>query len=365
MAVKATQDSGVIEQKVFAVPGLKDSLSAPILRAFVNRLAPKISMGNTSHLILEAFSNIDVTAEKMSQILNTNPYFNYQFKRAFGVMVDSLGKKDFIPNNESAFILMGMQNSRNLIVALQMMRMIRGGHPSWGKDGKIQVAPKDVLKYALKTEEVLDGDKNQYADMAYAAGVVFDFMAILAGDLAEDRRKAVSYVEQVYIHGLRSAQVAMNIANQMPEFSFKKYLFAACLIHDIGKIAMAILDPHYMDFVDSCSKKGLTRQVRLFAERSRFGIDHASLGSLFCYYFKIFLPIHKAILYHHSPHLLKTADKNIYPLTSLVCLVSNVANNFKRPDGPQDPIVALWKGLELKDFKIEPDQIVLAMSKAV
>jgi HD-like signal output (HDOD) protein len=325
----------------------------------LHKLLPIYRIQATSYEVLKSFVNIDVTAERVAASLAANPYYSYQFFRN----IESMGKREELPSAESAVVLYGMQNSRNFILAMQLIRSITGTHPEWSKEGKLKTVPSDVLKYALKIEEILAGNKSGYADTAYAGGLMFDIVANYALQVVEDKKRISDVIETSYKHGLLSAKIGMELARNIPEFGFTKYIFSACLIHDIGKLAIAVLDPGYLNFLEECSNRGLPRTVRVFAEQQQYGVNHALLGGLLARAFKIFLPVEKAIFYHHAPYLLRASNKNLYQLAAMICLATNMASNFKKVDKADDPVLLSWNTPELGGFKVNARMMMNASAK--
>lgn len=364
-AVKKTQAAAPqkevkIEDKVLTLSPLKGLKEPDLFKQFLDKIAPKLSLPTTSFEIIKAFANIDVRSDKVAFFLRANPYYEYQFN----LMLESRGAKpEEKPPLESAVVLLGMQNTRNLIVALQLIRMVRKTHPEWDKEGKLKLNPNDVLKYALKTEEILSRKKDEYADLGFAAGVFFDLMYLIATEHAKDKNKTLGFMENVFAHSLKAAQIAAEIAKLMPDLAYSKYAFSATLIHDIGKIILAILEPDYISFLENVRKKELTREVRHFAEEKRYGINHAILGGIACHYFQVFKPIEKVVLFHHEPYIARGVKRNIYSLCALVCLASKIASHPKKPENLKDPVLTLWKGPDLKDMKLDPRYLVALGSK--
>ena len=317
-------------------------------------------------MFLDAFSTRDVTCEKVSLALKSNPFLQQAFYR----VIESFGKRTETPSLESAVVLLGMQNSRNLILALQLLRTVTGLPPEYN-EGKLKTPASDYLKYALKTEELLSSNpasaKEEYASLAFSAGVVFDTFVLLAESF-EHKKKILGLIESVHAQGLKAGMIAAELARSVPEFTYRKHFFAVCLLHDIGKIAMAVLDPTYVDFLEACSKKKIPRPLRRYAEAKRFGLNHSVLGAVICYDYALFSPFSRAILYQHEPFLLSTRKKNLYQLTALVSLATNIASDFKKsdkvPNESEEAILARWKGPELKDFKINTQAMLQAVSRA-
>lgn len=372
-AEKAPQDDSATVKTLSSAPsdggspilGLDAAPVGKVFAAFLKEIAPKLRLSPTSHAILRDFSNIDVTSEKISEALRNNPYYEDLFRR----VVESLAKREEQITLEAAVVLLGMQNSRNLLVGYQLYRHVTGAHPTWDPAGKIEFKSSDHLKYALKTEEVAVARKEAYIDVPYAAGLLFDLMKLIGAKLAEnpknlrEPKKDEAFIDEVFAHGLRAAQLASQLSEHVPDFSYSKYIFAAGLVHDIGKVVLALLDAKYIEFHEESRKKELPRGARLFAENEMWGTNHAILGALVCRFFKILKPCERIVLYHHHPYLVKDLGKNLYTPTALTALASNIAGHLKRPEKGDDPVLKLWHGPELAGFKMSTQQITEAILK--
>ena len=350
-----------LEDRVFDLLKMKEPADNPLFSTFIEKIAPKMTPPKTSTVILRSFANIDVRAKKITECLVNNPYYQHQFLR----LIDALKIHQEQPGLEAAVVLLGMENSRNHLLAMQLTRTIQHTHPEWSKDGKLKVNPEEVLRYALKTETALAGDRRGYADTGYAAGYLYDIMYCLTEEFSEEKKKVHQYMDQVFMHGLKTAIIGSELADGVPEMAFKKFVFSACLLHDIGKVAMAILNPDYIKFVEDSKKRWLPRSVRQFAETKRFGVNHAVLSAICCNRFKMFKPIEKAVLYHHEPFRLKEINKHQFQLSSIICLATNVSNYYRRAEKMTDPILDHWEGPEVKDFKYDRKKLVDCINKLI
>lgn len=172
-----------------------------LFQAFLTEVYPRISLAATSYQTLEAFINVDVTAEKIGSYLTKNQYYEDMYLR----VIQALGREE-LPSTNAAVVLLGMQRSRNFIVALQLFRTVYQKHPEVSAEGKLDFKPEDYLKFALKTEETAVNMKDRYADTAYAAGLIFDYLNEIA--VAKELDESVqSYIAGVYGNGLKAAKV--------------------------------------------------------------------------------------------------------------------------------------------------------------
>ena len=145
-----------VEDLISRIPAVQAVADSPVFQKFVEVIVPMVALPKTSQFVLEAFMARDVTAEKLSMAMKGNAYF----QQTFSQVIDALSKRkegDPQPTTETAIVLMGMQNSRNLILGVQMLRSVLGTHPEWTPEGKLKIAPKEYLKYALAIEEANAG----------------------------------------------------------------------------------------------------------------------------------------------------------------------------------------------------------------
>ena len=317
------------------------------------KVAMSLKLPATSRRVLEEFADLDVNAEAVGKIIQRNQYFEYWLLNE----IKSLGLKENTPKLTAAIALLGMQRTRDFVCALQILRMVGRRHPEVAADGKLNFKSSDYLKYALRTEEFLSVRRMQYGDTAYAAGMMFDVMVAVATELFEAPKPFEEYVGEVYKHSLKTARIGVEIAKTFKSFSYTKFVFAGCLVHDIGKLAMDLIfgpgAESYATFRADIEKRPTSREVRHFAETKRFGLTHEYYGAQMVHYFGVFKDIEKAILFHHEPYLAKTANKELYTFASLIALASNMTNNFRVPKDANDPIFASWFTPELKDFKVD------------
>lgn len=328
------------------------------------KVAMSLKLPGTSRRVLEEFVDLDVNAEAIGKVIQRNQYFEYWLLNE----IKSLGLKENTPKLTAAIALLGMQRTRDFVCALQILRMVGRRHPEMTGDGKLNFKPADFLKYALKTEEFLSIRRMPYGDTAYAAGLMFDVMSAVARELFEAPKPFEEYLGEVYKHGLKSARIGTEIAKNFKSFSYTKYVFAGCLIHDIGKLAMDLMfgagPTSYATFRADVEKRPTSRHVRHSVEATRFGLTHEYYSAQMAHYFGMFREIEKAILFHHEPYILKTVNKELYTFASIIALASNMTNNFRVPKDVNDPIYASWFTPELKDFKIDP-KILQTVAKTV
>ena len=80
--------------------------------------------------------------------------------------------------------------------------------------------------------------------------------------------------------------------------------FTAALLHDIGKVALAVSFRDYLGEIKKCIQKEHLSFTE--AEKKLIGVDHAMLGGILMETWSCPKPIVEAIRYHHTPSLAST-----------------------------------------------------------
>ena len=143
--------------------------------------------------------------------------------------------------------------------------------------------------------------------------------------------------EALWRHGFLTAKIASGL-NQELNLGFQGEEFTAGLIHDIGRILMAVLDP--ADFTKSdkldCNEGGEAKQQELLQrEQDLFGTTHCSLGGWFVEYSGLPQSLADAVRFHHT----YSDEMTDRPLVALTAVADHMANHMQmtKSTGGYDP----------------------------
>ena len=108
------------------------------------------------------------------------------------------------------------------------------------------------------------------------------------------------------VHSVATATLLELIAEEVP-FESGGDAFLAGLLHDIGKLLIAVsLPQQYDDILALVAVNGCTL---IEAEREVIGIDHAELSGLAIFRWELSEPIQWAACYHHEPRATASGQK--------------------------------------------------------
>jgi HD-like signal output (HDOD) protein len=107
-------------------------------------------------------------------------------------------------------------------------------------------------------------------------------------------------------------------------FGFKGEEFAAGLIHDFGRILLAIAEPE--KFADGDPMDFIETPEKLAHEDEVLGTDHCRLGGWYAASQHLPPPFPEVMLCHHEPE----TSKNHQHLTALVAVADHMSNHMQR-----------------------------------
>lgn len=122
---------------------------------------------------------------------------------------------------------------------------------------------------------------------------------VLAGELFDASRvpkAAAALLQSLQTHSLAAATIAAQLLTEKKQ---QEDVFVAALLHDIGKLVIAVhLPDQYKQAVDHAKKTGLTMHA---SEIALSGVSHAEVGAYLLGIWGLPYFIIEAVAYHHAP----------------------------------------------------------------
>lgn len=260
---------------------------------------------------------------------------------------------------ERIFILLGKQASRNLVASIRLARLSNALPKK--KSDRFSPNPREQLKQALICEEFCEFRNFASIEVAFLAGLQFDFLQV-AFQKAKVPREAANAFGTHFLESLNTAHYAYEIGSRMGSFPFSELAFPAALSLGLGKILAYPLypkegrEPSYSGFLAEVEKKTVLKwEFAESEERRRFPLTPAELSALAVRNYGFFTRIEPAIRFSREAYYLKKSQPKFYPLALLLGIAESVS--MGRPLRPND--------LEgLKSLKINPG-IIAEATKAV
>lgn len=264
--------------------------------------------------LLEAFASSDVTSDKIADVAEGQAALTGVLHKK----LLSLSARETLPSMAATIVLLGMEQSRNLLMESLM------GFP---------------LNYAKIAERDCALEGGASTAWIFGAGLVYDKLSQVITDK--------DVLPAQFAQGIKLARVAQKLAMQSGERNLVGTISAAALLSDVGKLYLSAADPKYLAFQKSATNNQLPRAVRLQIERSTWQFDHATAGAVACETFRFPRSIGLAIQFHHFPKLAQARDPGAHRMAQILSLATRMVRSPKRIVDAADPIVDTWFGPEL------------------
>ena len=129
--------------------------------------------------------------------------------------------------------------------------------------------------------------------------------------------------EVLWQHSLLTASLATSI-NDLLNYGFTGEEFTAALLHDLGRILIAVMAPELFDIVEPLRFEEGPELIQ--RERDILGVDHCSLGGQFVEQSGLPMSIRHTVQFHHQPNFAVEHQA----LVALVNLADDIANHIGR-----------------------------------
>ncbi|OQW51129.1 MAG: hypothetical protein A4S09_10535 [Proteobacteria bacterium SG_bin7] len=230
---------------------------------------------------------------------------------------------------------LGRERVRNFIFAHTINRIFDStadlNHQSYQKTTR-------SLRRALEAENVARNTKLEKPEIGFTCGLIFDFFEQTMISDSSLKKAFENFFESQWRHGLRTAIIATELANaSRVKITSTRNLFAAGLLHDVGKLMLALGTPEgYQSVLLDCKvlqkKSPLNDSYEIDIENETLKIAHPELGSLFLWQFEPLRELEALVEYHHDFGLLPIRSADLNVIEVLVSVADRLAHFLEESD---------------------------------
>ena len=156
--------------------------------------------------------------------------------------------------------------------------------------------------------------------------------------------------DKFWLHSLGAAYIARALS-QFADSVISRDAFVLGLLHDFGKVALRqhFRDVFYKIIAEAARRKQPLHHVSL----ELADIEHGEIGGLVAESWDLPVPLVKAIKYHHTPHMVKSEDKEVHlaHLANIFCHIQQIGKSGNTV--PDDPSPLSLKALGLENMSME------------
>ncbi len=281
-----------------------------IRELYQKNIAPFFLNQNLLALVTQINNGTD-NSQAYEDFITTEEFFiEIVFNEAFPM------SNEPIKTLAQAVSTLGRERVRNFIFAHTLNRIFAPQADAHYKNYQTSVKS---LRRALEGESTARQNKLEKPEIGFTCGLIFDFFEQAMFHDANLKKKFESFFENQWRHGLRTAIIATELANSSRvKITSSRNLFAAGLLHDIGKLMLASSNPEtYQSLLLDCKvlqkKSPLNDDYEVDLENESLKIAHPELASLFLWQFEPLRELEGIAEYHHDFGLLpiRNAELNV------------------------------------------------------
>ncbi len=300
--------------------------------------------------LLEASFDPEVQAPKLAEIIESNPLYSHYLQKLDILQEKVIQWRQDFPEEQGTerltrfiVVLLGPSAIRNAILAIWINRHAGQGLPRKEKVPFL-VLPRMQLRYALALSDYCDEHQIAHSDLAYLAGLCFDWVAALLEKKGGAVKSEKKYLEEIFPEAVKSARLAYELAHIPKKMVLSRYIFPAVLLVHLGKVLMSASYGKdrsggigWKDFVKLCESHGpRSRLAYQVLEHQKFAWTHSDAAALCALVFSQLTPAESAIRFYLNPSMLQKADAEAYELALLMLTAMTIAKSGKNGLGSGD-----------------------------
>jgi len=183
-------------------------------------------------------------------------------------------------------------------------------------------------------------------------------LILMVGFTSSWERKLGGYInaKNFSAHCLQVANLSRDIATdlKLPKRD-RENAFSAGLLHDLGKLILASIDPRQYAEILRRSESGAVSLSQL--EAQRFGGSHNAVGAYLLNIWGLPFPVVEATAYHHDPNEIaknKSSEESLCT-TAIIHIANGLASEapLNTEEGNENPDLLSWDFL--RDHKLEKE----------
>ncbi len=311
-------------------PGQPQDTSAELVQLLREFLVPVVPAATVLETI-RASGNEKMRVQELMPLLQKNPSLqHFLMKLAFlankvkdwrAEVPETVDHSTVITDRILA--LLGKDLIRNITTSIALNRLTGTNLPRKSKDTSLNIDYTQQIPFAIGAQEYCLEKKLMHADMAFNAGLHYDFLsALLTKRKASQDQKAA--IKEAFDEGFTVARISYKIGQKMRKIRYDRYVFAGALMVPAGKVVMGVLFPKelkeksWAQLIADCDKHPKGRFEALEAyEAKRMPVTHSEISGLISSFGETLRPVERAISFVGRPYYLDTFDPGLASLAGL------------------------------------------------
>ncbi len=337
----------------------------------------QFKLGKTFCGFLDTLANPDMTVDDAANTLQQNPFYAQYLKEE---LLRAAAKTENMDNPSLAMTIgfLGVGRTRQLLTGIHLYRVTTKSFPARKKTGEFDLKIDEITKYSTRLAEFLHRPHYPDADITAPAALIYDalyYWLKTSEPQQANAKELLQALDESFKLGFKIGITAVELSKLLPNFSYKRSVFAAGLLWPIQDWACGLLTQtpttnNYLTLLEEIDERKYPEILRKRIIESYLKInDSKQFGTIalkaFYQHYQFYQPILTVIsaVFQNYPNLKsKTLDPDA-EFKTLLELAVQIGKNFFIPKDLKDPVFERWFTSNNRYYKINGQILIKLMHK--
>ncbi len=305
-----------------------------LIDEFFNKIIGPFATTQIAPLMMEP-DNVEERVNLLMECFERFPYLINPFR----ILIKSIHKTEDEVILEEQIRFYTTKHTRNWLIVNLLNRALHIKEIQLDSNtGRLPAKPHDLIKFAVQAKDAY-GEDSRYKDLAFAAGLMFDFLFYLQRstilDLGQTRFDEV--INGCFTAGIEEGKLIMRLSRFKSKLSLEKLTPITPLLRQLSQLSIILLRPQIAsEFYKKMASTKMTESVRLALELKTFGVHTGMLSAFFGQSMPIFEQLGEGMSVWGFPFLSWVSGRReIHDLTGMGMLGVALKEHMKGSSFPE------------------------------
>jgi len=282
--------------------------------------------------LLEEPGNIEERVQLLLDTFNRHPNLIPPFQK----LIKSINAQETETPLEEQIRFYQTKHTRNWLIVNLFNQVLNVKELKLDESsGRLPGKPQDLLKYSHQAQ-VAFGEESRYKDLAFAAGLMFDFIFYLQRTPLLDlgQTKFDEPINQAFTKSIEQGKTIIKLSRHKSKLTLEKLTPVTAFLRQLSQISLMVLRPAQApEFYKKLATLKHTEMIRVAFEMKTFGVHTGIIGAYLGQSLSLFDPVGEAMSVWAAPYLTWiSGHKDVHDLSGIGELGVELTERLKLSD---------------------------------
>ena len=253
------------------------SLNQPLIEDLFKQIIGPFAATHLEPLMIEP-DNSEDRVRLLADTFDQYPFLNV----GFNALIKSIKAQEAEAAIEEKIRFYNTRHTRNWLIVNLINQVLKIKELKLDDaTGRLPAKPHDLLKFANQAQLAF-GEDGRYKDLAFAGGLMFDFMFFLQRTSFVNMNgvKFDEPINQAFTRAVEQGKLILSLSKHKAKLTEEKYTFLTAFMRQLAQVSLYILKPNEApEFYKKLATIKHTETIRLAMEMKTFGVNTTILAT--------------------------------------------------------------------------------------